>query len=714
MTTHKIALVAPVDGLTSFSLVAADGDKKLESVILGDGLSYDSGGALSILASEIDHDLLLNVHQDVNTDASPTFAKLTITSSVNEVYFNTGTGEIPLSIIANNVNPTDIVNPFICTGGGGSLQINSSHQVGSYGPLFLNPAKTGHIIIGGGGGNVAIGYGINEMPAQKLSLTNSYFSYVYYYNGSTYTSRTAEARTSGGTPFTVLADTDDFLYLGMYICGSVYFGLNTVGAGITLKLEYWNGSAWTNLAITDGTSNLTQSGLVTFSIPSDWSRNEGVPGLNGYWIRFSTTTNPDIPPTANFVTKSYVDLVSIRRNFGDAVCFTITKEGVTQITDLFATAATIGALAGVLKGTAGVLSGAAAHADLASIDSNQHIDHTAVSIIAGTGMSGGGTIAANRTLNCDITQYTDALARTACIAASIADGDLTHAPDGNSVFDALALKATIASPTFTGMVTLPASTLIPDGGTIGQATGPLMTFQDTNNHLEITGCQIGIGAAVDSKAYFHGQVEVGGTFSHNQHIVGLLFAPTIESISAGYLTAGIGIMPTFGTGSINLQDCMGLYFGGFTKGTSGTLANIEIIFMDTMTAACTNAYGLYMTSPTGGVSNYGIYQIGSAYNVFSGRCGLGGVIAPAAQIHVDQSSTTGAIPVLTLDQGDISEEFIRFIGTAADDVITQSIVAAADVGVATIAGYIRIYVQDDGNQITDQAYYVPIYTLAAP
>ena len=42
---------------------------------------------------------------------------------------------------------------------------------------------------------------------------------------------------------------------------------------------------------------------------------------------------------------------------------------------------------------------------------------------------------------------------------------------------------------------------------------------------------------------------------------------------------------------------------------------------------------------------------------------------------------------------------------------TNSIVKAAD-ATATVAGYVRVYVQDDGNQITDQAYYMPVYTLA--
>ncbi len=43
-----------------------------------------------------------------------------------------------------------------------------------------------------------------------------------------------------------------------------------------------------------------------------------------------------------------------------------------------------------------------------------------------------------------------------------------------------------------------------------------------------------------------------------------------------------------------------------------------------------------------------------------------GDVVPAAKLHVDQASTTAAIPVLTLDQADISEEMISFettIGT---------------------------------------------------
>lgn len=88
-----------------------------------------------------------------------------------------------------------------------------------------------------------------------------------------------------------------------------------------------------------------------------------------------------------------------------------------------------------------------------------------------------------------------------------------------------------------------------------------------------------------------------------------------------------------------------------------------------------------------------------------------GTTTPSGQLHIDQSSTTGAQPVLYVNQADVSEEFIRFQGTAAVSNITQSIVAVASVTTATTAGYLKVFVVDDGNQITDQAYFIAIETL---
>jgi len=44
-----------------------------------------------------------------------------------------------------------------------------------------------------------------------------------------------------------------------------------------------------------------------------------------------------------------------------------------------------------------------------------------------------------------------------------------------------------------------------------------------------------------------------------------------------------------------------------------------------------------------------------------------GIALPLAKVHIDQASAAGAKPVLALDQGDIDDTFINFIGTSAAD-----------------------------------------------
>jgi len=71
---------------------------------------------------------------------------------------------------------------------------------------------------------------------------------------------------------------------------------------------------------------------------------------------------------------------------------------------------------------------ALSHDSFADFVANEHIDHSGVTITAGTGLSGGGTIDGNVTLDCDITQYTDELAQDAI------GGILDNGTVGNVVF----------------------------------------------------------------------------------------------------------------------------------------------------------------------------------------------------------------------------------------------------------------------------------------
>jgi len=178
---------------------------------------------------------------------------------------------------------------------------------------------------------------------------------------------------------------------------------------------------------------------------------------------------------------------------------------------------------------------------------------------------------------------------------------------------------------------------------------------------------------------------------------------------------------------------IGYAFVGVWKGGSSAAVFANDAVKDTQTShslLSTTAGGTRVNAATGQVIGFQIGGTGYANLLSTGdfqikgtgndnlfftdysdaKIGIG-TSSLAARLHVDQFSNTGAQPVLALDQADVSEEFIRFIGTAANGVLTQSIVNDDDVTTATLQGWAKVYVQDDGNQITDQAYFMPLFTI---
>jgi len=76
-------------------------------------------------------------------------------------------------------------------------------------------------------------------------------------------------------------------------------------------------------------------------------------------------------------------------------------------------------------------------------------------------------------------------------------------------------------------------------------------------------------------------------------------------------------------------------------------------------------------------------------NADNDRVGIG-VSSPAAKMEIDQSSSTGAIPVLELDQGDNDQPFIKFDGDSQSDT-SGNITTDTEIGALT--GYIRVNVE---------------------
>jgi hypothetical protein len=108
-----------------------------------------------------------------------------------------------------------------------------------------------------------------------------------YQTGPTWTDDTTASQT-GGSPFTLLGASTDYMYFGhREKFNKLSFILQTLGSYGAATWEYSDGSGgWKTLTVgTDGTNGFTQSGLLAFTPPSDW-KQDTVNSISGkYWVR---------------------------------------------------------------------------------------------------------------------------------------------------------------------------------------------------------------------------------------------------------------------------------------------------------------------------------------------------------------------------------------------------------------------------------------------
>ena len=133
---------------------------------------------------------------------------------------------------------------------------------------------------------------------------------------TTYTDNTTEAGTEGGTAFSLMtalttawATPENELYIGLDTTFSgAKFEFSTRGANYTLRIGYYSsesGVGWKELeanadGLVDGTSAFTSDGLISWTIPDDWTTN-AIDGDTKYWIRIDTSTTPSVTATCNYL-----------------------------------------------------------------------------------------------------------------------------------------------------------------------------------------------------------------------------------------------------------------------------------------------------------------------------------------------------------------------------------------------------------------------------
>lgn len=186
----------------------------------------------------------------------------------------------------------------------------------------------------------------------------------------------------------------------------------------------------------------------------------------------------------------------------------------------------------------------------------------------------------------------------------------------------------------------------------------------------------------------------------------ILLGPGDAALDTDITRAGAGVV-NFG-GAIQVEGSANFFgtssnvgFGFFDNGTLAgelqySVANDEFFFdiRNVGSGANLNVFGAIHNNFVKvirfmGFDAAGIVQVGGGFTIQSGK------------LVVDQDSTTGAIPVLLLDQADVSEEMIEFTSTEG----TGNAIEAAGAKTLTTTHFIKV-------TINGQTRYIPAGTIA--
>jgi len=102
-------------------------------------------------------------------------------------------------------------------------------------------------------------------------------------------------------------------------------------------------------------------------------------------------------------------------------------------------------------------------------------------------------------------------------------------------------------------------------------------------------------------------------------------------------------------------------------------------------------------------------------SVKGARLAVGEPTTIQGMAHFVQPDTNGAIPVLKLEQKDMDVNVLTIVASASAGSRAHSLVDENDVGGTVRHGWIRAYIQNDGDQtdLTNGYYYIPLYSLGA-
>lgn len=155
---------------------------------------------------------------------------------------------------------------------------------------------------------------------------------------------------------------------------------------------------------------------------------------------------------------------------------------------------------------------------------------------------------------------------SAASVSSLAHGDVSSTNVQDAIAELADEKLSLSGGTMSGNI------IMPDGGTIGQAAGPLVAFDDTNNYLEITGCNVGIGAtAPATKLHVYSTTTNADIYAQSTHTGS--YAGFMAGCGQTFYNLTFGSAATGTTFGLNRTSSTYIYVDGgnyFGVGTTGS------------------------------------------------------------------------------------------------------------------------------------------------
>lgn len=241
--------------------------------------------------------------------------------SANAAVYNSSGGLVTLSITGSGNAPSIRNSAGSTTSADVSvtLELNGLTE-GSYG-VFIGDggAEDGNTLLSGyanSSGVISGSFGGTTPQNVIIRARNGgIINAAIQDDGGVFTDFTLAARTKNISGGTGTANDVDLLPSSPAVNDAFYFGglnefeeididVDTAGSTYVIAWEYWNGSSWGSLSVTDNTNSFQTAGwnIVTFTAPSNWSTTT----VNGqgpfFYVRARVTTGGGTQPRAQSIT----------------------------------------------------------------------------------------------------------------------------------------------------------------------------------------------------------------------------------------------------------------------------------------------------------------------------------------------------------------------------------------------------------------------------